>query len=140
MDRGVAGEGGNFPKPYPLTPPPTSCLVSPSPAHLHPATRSSGRIRRHYWIQALCGVPNALGKGYFALGKAFAECSTRQRASGKKSVGKELFAECLLSGTRQSLCRVQSRHSAKKSDRHSAGSVSTCFAECHVRGAQQRFF
>ena len=46
-------------------------------------------------------MPNALGKGYFALGKAFAEGSTRQRASGKKSVGKEFFAECLLSGTRQ---------------------------------------
>ena len=39
-------------------------------------------------------MPNALGKGYFALGKAFAEGSTRQRASGKKSVGKEFFAEC----------------------------------------------
>ena len=46
-------------------------------------------------------MPNALGKGYFALGKAFAEGSTRQRASGKKFVGKEFFAECLLSGTRQ---------------------------------------
>ena len=68
-------------------------------------------------------MPNALGKGYFAIGKAFAEGSTRQRASGKKSVGKEFFAEQLLSGTRQSLCRVQSRHSAKKSDRHSAGSL-----------------
>ena len=66
----------------------------------------------HYWIQALCRVPNALGKGYFALGKAFAECSTRQRASGKKSVGKEFFAECLLSGTRQSLL-PSAQHSAK---------------------------
>ena len=66
--------------------------------------------------------------------------STRQSASGKKSVGKEFLAECLLSGTRQSLCRVQSRHSAKKSPRHGTGSVSTCFAECHVRGARQRFF
>ena len=62
--------------------------------------------------------------------------STRQRASGKKSVGKEFFADRLLSGTR----RVQSRHSAKKSPRHGTGSVSTCFAECHVRGARQRFF
>jgi len=86
----------------------------------------------HYRIQAICRVPNALGKGYFALGKAFAECSTRQRASGKKSVGKEFFAERFLSGTQQSLCRVQSRHSAKKSPRHGTGSVSTCFAECHV--------
>ena len=31
---------------------------------------------------------------------------TRQRALGKKRVGKDVFAECLLSGTRQSLCRV----------------------------------
>jgi len=60
----------------------------------------------HYRIQAICRVPNALGKGYFALGKAFAECSTRQRAFGKKPVGEEFFAECLLSGIRQSLCRV----------------------------------
>ena len=54
-------------------------------------------ISLHYWIQALCRVPNALGKGYFALGKAFAEGSTQQRASDKKSVGKEFFAERLLS-------------------------------------------
>ena len=66
-------------------------------------------VHTHYWIQALCRVPNALGKGYFALGKAFAEGSTRQRAFGKKSVGKEFFAERLLSDTQQSLCRVQSR-------------------------------
>ena len=76
-------------------------------------------FHNHYWIQAVCRVPNALGK-------AFAEGSTRQRTSGKKSVGKKFFAERLLSGTRQSLCRVQSRHSAKKSDRHGAGCVSTC--------------
>ena len=42
--------------------------------------------------------------------------------------------------TRQSLCRVQSRHLVKKSGRHGAGCVNTCFAECHVRGARQRFF
>ena len=46
-------------------------------------------------------MPNAPGKGYFALGKAFAGCSTRQRASGKKLVGKDFFAGCFLSGTRQ---------------------------------------
>ena len=49
-------------------------------------------------IQAICRVPNALGKGYFPLDKAFAEDSTRQSASGKKSIGKEFFAERLLSG------------------------------------------
>jgi hypothetical protein len=54
----------------------------------------------HYWIQAICRVPKALRKGYFTLGKAFAECGTRQRAYDKKYVDKEFFAECLLSGTR----------------------------------------
>ena len=58
----------------------------------------------------------------------------------KKSIDKEFFAERLLSDTRQSLSQVQSRHSAKKSDRHGTSCVSTCFAECHVRGARQRFF
>ena len=72
----------------------------------------------HHWIQALCRVPNAPGKGYFALGKAFAGCSTRQRASVKKLVGKDFFAGCFLSGTRQRLCRVQTRHPAKKSGRY----------------------
>jgi hypothetical protein len=38
-----------------------------------------------------------LGKGLNTLGKAFAECNTRHRALGKKSVGKAAFAECLLS-------------------------------------------
>ena len=49
----------------------------------------------HYWIQVLCRVPEALGKGQIALGKAFAECNTRQWTHGKKLIGKTLFAECL---------------------------------------------
>jgi hypothetical protein len=81
-------------------------------------------MRYHYWIQALCRVPKAPGKGYFALGKAFAGCSTWQRASGKKLVSKDFFTGCFLSGTRQRLCRVQIRHPAKKSGRDGAGSVS----------------
>jgi hypothetical protein len=36
-------------------------------------------------------VPKTPGKGYFALGKVFVGCSTRQRATGKKSVGKDFF-------------------------------------------------
>ena len=51
-------------------------------------------------------MPGALGKAQFALGKGFVECCTRQRPLGKECVGKGIFAECLLSGTRQSLCRV----------------------------------
>jgi len=58
----------------------------------------------HYWIQVLCRVPETLGKGQITLGKAFAECGTRQRTHGKKLIGKALFAECLLSGTRHRLC------------------------------------
>ena len=58
----------------------------------------------------------------------------------KNPSAKNSLPIAFLSGTRQSLRRVQSRHSAKKSDRHGAGCVSTCFAECHVRGARQRFF
>ena len=57
----------------------------------------------------------------------------------KNPSAKNSLPIAFLSGTRQSLRRVQSRHSAKKSDRHGAGCVSTCFAECHVRGARQRF-
>jgi hypothetical protein len=56
-------------------------------------------IEDHYRIQVLCRVSKTPGKGYFALGKAFAGCSTRQRAADKKSVGKDFFAGCFLSGT-----------------------------------------
>ena len=34
-------------------------------------------------------------------------------ALGKELIDKEAFAECFLSGTRQSLCRVPEKHSAK---------------------------
>ena len=60
----------------------------------------------HYRTGLVCRVSNTLGKGPFALGKGFAECGTRQTALGKKSDGEGTFAECLFSGTRQSLCRV----------------------------------
>jgi hypothetical protein len=39
-------------------------------------------------------VSNTLGKGYFTLGKGFAECNTRQRTLGKNFIGKGIFAEC----------------------------------------------
>ena len=60
----------------------------------------------HYRTGLVCRVSNTLGKGPFALGKGFAECGTRQITLGKKSDGEGTFAECLFSGTRQSLCRV----------------------------------
>ena len=86
--------------------------------------------RIHDWIQVLCQVPEALGKGQITLGKAFAECGTRQRIHGKKLISKALFAECILSDTRQRLCRVPRGHSAKKSDRYGAEPVDGHFAEC----------
>ena len=105
----------------------------------------------HYRRRALCRVPVALGKGSFALGKAFAECNTRQRASVESPPGKGCFAECQISGTRQrfdvvgrrstpsiflkTLCRVpQLRHSAKKSV------FLNLFAECHSTDTRQRVF
>jgi hypothetical protein len=51
-------------------------------------------------------VSKTLGKGYFTLGKGFAECNTRQRTLGKDFIGKWFFAECFFSDTRQRLCRV----------------------------------
>ena len=59
----------------------------------------------------------ALGKEGFALGKAFAECCTRQRAVGISPHGKGFFAECRMSSTWQRISRVPRRHSAKKSHR-----------------------
>jgi hypothetical protein len=61
-------------------------------------------------------VFRALGKALNTLGKGFAECHTRQRAHGKKVVGKAAFAECLLSDTQQRLCRVpaEPKNSEKK--------------------------
>ena len=74
----------------------------------------------HYWRRALCRVPVALGKGSFALGKAFAECNTRQRASVESPSGKGCFAECQISGTRQRLYRVLKKHSVKKNTRQNS--------------------
>ena len=73
----------------------------------------------HYRIQLLCRVPQALDKGRYTLGKAFAECYTRQRVLGKRFIGKDFFAECQ-SDTRQrkvavtaALPSVKVKHSAK---------------------------
>jgi len=59
-------------------------------------------------------VSKTLGKGLNTFGKVFAECHTRQRAHGKILVGKEVFAECFLSGTQQRLCRVPTLGKEKK--------------------------
>jgi hypothetical protein len=49
------------------------------------------RHAKHYRNRVLCQV--SLGKGYFTLGKAFAECNTWQRTLGKYFIGKGFFAE-----------------------------------------------
>ena len=49
-------------------------------------------------------VQFSLSSPVLALGKAFAECPTRQRTLRRMRLCRLLFAEC---GTRQSLCRVQ---------------------------------
>jgi hypothetical protein len=54
----------------------------------------SKQISSHYRNRVLCRVSKTLGKGYFTLGKGFAECNTRQRTLGKYFIGKGLFAEC----------------------------------------------
>jgi hypothetical protein len=63
----------------------------PPGVHADPVRRCTGDRwdrRHHYRNRVLCRVSKTLGKGYFTLGKAFAECNTRQRTLGKD------FAEC----------------------------------------------
>jgi hypothetical protein len=60
----------------------------------------------YYRNRVLCRVSKTLGKGYFTLGKAFAECNTRQRTLDKYFIGKGFIAEYFFSNTRQRLCRV----------------------------------
>ena len=95
-------------------------------------SKAQTNIHIHYWIQLLCRVPQALGKG-----RLFAEClagGTRHsshlcRVSESMALGKEAtFAECLtrtlgkvavtvaLVVTATFLCRVPDKvHSAKRS-------------------------
>ena len=49
-----------------------------------------------------------------ALDKGFAQCNTRQAAHGIYNVGKQLFAECFLSRTRQMIYRVSNLILGKK--------------------------
>ena len=60
----------------------------------------------HYRISKLCRVSVTLGKVQVTLGKVFAECNTRQTTLGKESHGNADFAECRITGTRQTICRV----------------------------------
>jgi hypothetical protein len=98
------------------------------------------KATHHYRNQALYRVSRALGKALNTLGKGFAECRTRQRVHDKKFVGKDLFAECFLSGTLQRLCRVPRQHSAKKSCRDGADNVNGYIAECPTSGHSTKIF
>ena len=82
----------------------------------------------HYWIQVLCRVPEALGKGQIALGKAFAECGTRQRTHGKNLIGKALFAESP-GGTRQ-----------RKATVTTPAPLTVSLPSANPTGTRQRFF
>jgi hypothetical protein len=90
-------------------------------AHLYPQVVLSicHRVVRtpytsHYRNRVLCRVSKTLSKGYFTLGKGFAECNTRQIILGKDFIGKGFFAECFFSDTRQKSVK---KHSAKKNTR-----------------------
>ena len=74
----------------------------------------------HYRTPVVCRVSETLGKIYKTLDKWFVECNTRRTALAKNSDGKANFAECLLSGTRQSLCECPT--------------LGKAFAECPTLG------
>ena len=72
---------------------------------------------------AVCHRYSAKTKKHSAIGKGFAECNTRQTAHGIYSVGKQLFAECFLSRTRQIVYRISNLTLGKKK----------WFAECFFK-------
>jgi hypothetical protein len=84
----------------------------------------------HYRNQLLCRVSQTHGKGYFTLGKGFAECNTRQRTLGELYIGNSIFAEYFLSGTRQRLCRVPFGTRQRKVTVTAPSDGDGSFAEC----------
>jgi hypothetical protein len=87
-------------------------------------------LNPHYRNQRLCRVSQTHGKGYFTLGKGFAECNTRQRTLGELYIGNSLFAEYFLSGTRQRLCRVSFGTRQRKVTVTAPSDGDGSFAEC----------
>jgi hypothetical protein len=85
---------------------------------------------RHYRTQLLCRVSQTLGKGYFTLGKGFAECNTRQRTLDELYIGNSLFVEYFLSGTRQRICRVSFDTRQRKVTVTAPSDGDGSFAEC----------
>jgi hypothetical protein len=84
-------------------------------------------INTHYRTQFLCRVSQTLGKGYFTLGKGFAECNTRQRTLDKLYIGNNLFAEYFLSGR---ICRVPFDNRQRKVTVTAPSDGDRSFAEC----------
>ena len=68
----------------------------------------------HYRTRVLCRVSQTLGKGRKTLGNFFAECSTRRSAHSLSSTSEAGFAECLFSGTRQTVAVCQAALGKKK--------------------------
>jgi hypothetical protein len=62
---------------------PSPDLFLPLPSTLHP----------HYRNRVLCRVSKTLGKGYFTLGKGFAECNTRQIFHRQMVLCRVLFSD-----------------------------------------------
>jgi hypothetical protein len=87
-------------------------------------------MHSHCRTQLLCRVSQTLDKGYFTLGKGFAECNTRQRTLGELYIGNSLFAEYFLSGTRQRFCRVPSDTRQRKVTVTVPSDGDGSFAEC----------
>ena len=89
--------------------------VLPFLFHLH-FTFKSGQIQCALLEAAALPSVFTLGKEPFALGKGFAECSTRQSPLGKIFLGKGSLPSAFYRGTRQNkknFAECLGRHSAK---------------------------
>ena len=83
-------------------------------------------------------MSKTLGKGYFTLGKGFAECNTRQRTLGELYIGNSLFAEYFLSGTRQRICLVPFGTRQRKVTVTAPSDGDGSFAECRLWHSAKR--
>ena len=70
-------------------------------------------VHIHYRNRVLCRVSKTLGKGYFTLGKGFAECNTRQITLGKEHSARVLCRVLFFGHSAKTLSSVK-KHSAKK--------------------------
>ena len=82
-----------------------------------------------------------LGKEPFALGKGFAECSTRQSPLGKIFLGKWSLPSAFYPGTRQNkkkICRVLGAALGKIFSAVAAPAVNGYFAECPTQHSAKK--